>query len=145
MPEVRQTPLATSRVAGLRGPNLRAYNAFLDALAHEGCAAMGYRLTGPVIERLCVKHVRGRLRAVVAFSLDDVAWVLLVGEHLNDAEVNVYDELYRLVGHRPEPGEKRTKPPCCNDSESTQSDAFGEDEVVELVARMRRVAQQSRR
>lgn len=58
---------------------------------------MGYRLTGPVIERLCVKHVRGRIRAVVTFSLDDVAWVLLVGEHLFDSEVNVYDELYRLV------------------------------------------------
>lgn len=145
MPEVRQTPLATSRVTGLRGPNLRAYNAFLDALAHERCAAMGYRLTGPVIERLCVKHVRGRIRAVVTFSLDDVAWVLLVGEHLFDSEVNVYDELYRLVGHRPEPGAKRTKPPCCDDAESTPSDAFGEDEVMELVARMRSVAQHSRR
>ncbi len=145
MPEVRQTPLATSRVAGLRGPNLRAYTAFLDALAHEGCAAMGYRLTGAIVERLCVKHVRGRLRAVVAFSRDDVAWVLLVGEHLSDTESNVYDELYRLVGHRPEPGEKRTKPPCCDSAESTPNDAFEQDEVMELVARVRRVAQRSRR
>ena len=84
VPEARRTPLATSRVTGLRGPSRRAYNAFLDTLAHEGCAAMGYLLTGPVIERLCAK---------------------------------------------------RTKPPCCDDAESTPLDAFGEDEVMELVAR----------
>lgn len=144
MPEVRETSLAARGAAGLRGRNLRDYNAFLDALAHEGCAAMGYRLSGPVIDRLCVKHVRGSLRAVVAFSADDVAWVLIVGDHVDDPRTNIYDELYRLVGHRPLPGQKRTKPPCCDDANVTPLDAFDPNEVMDLVARVQRMARQAR-
>jgi len=145
VPEVRQTLLAGNRVAGLRGPNRKAYDAFLDELAHTGCHALGYRLTGPVVEHLCVKHVRGALRAIVAFTSDDVAWVLLVGVHANDAEANVYDELYEMIGHRPEPRQKRSKPPCCEPGESGPAHQFDEDGISELVGRVRRFAKQSRR
>lgn len=145
MPEVRQTLLAGNRVAGLRGPNRKAYEAFLDELARTGCQALGYRLTGPVVEHLCVKHVRGALRAVVAFTQDDVAWVLLVGVHVNDTANNVYDELYEMVGHRPEPSQKRTKPPCCDPVKVRPAHQFNEDEISELVERVRRFAKRARR
>jgi hypothetical protein len=40
-----------------------------------------------------------------------------------DPEVNVYAELYRLVGHELPPSERRTKPPCCGPDGSAP--AFG--------------------
>jgi len=42
-----ETPVATMQAGGLRGPGRRKYEAFLDDLAAQGCAAMGYRLSGP--------------------------------------------------------------------------------------------------
>ena len=83
----------------------------------NGCAALSYRLTGTSpLERLCDKHLGGTLRAVVAFESQTRAWLLLVADHNDDdPEFNVYAELYRLIGHEPEPGEKRTKPPCCGE------------------------------
>ncbi|MFF5082413.1 hypothetical protein ACFY36_35660 [Actinoplanes sp. NPDC000266] len=66
------------------------------------------------MERLCDKHLGGRLRVIVAFESEQTAWLLLVADHDDsDPDVNIYAELYRLVGHEPEPSEKRTKPPCC--------------------------------
>lgn len=91
------------QAAGLRGRARRAYEAFLDDLAAAGCAAMGYRLTGPdPLPRLCVKHLRGQDRVVVAFPATDQAWVLLVAPHLDDDPGrNVYDLLYQLSGVQP--------------------------------------------
>lgn len=60
----------------------RAYQAFLDDLASRGCAAMGYRLTGPdPLPRLCVKHLHAQDRVVVAFPTADEAWLLPVWSH----------------------------------------------------------------
>jgi hypothetical protein len=61
-----------------------------------------------------VKHLRGAWRAVVAFTSEDTAWLLLVAQHDREPETDVYETLYRLVGHEPEPGEGRSKPPCCD-------------------------------
>lgn len=74
---------------------------------------MGYRLTGEhPLTSLCVKHLRGADRAVVAF-VDDAAWVLLVGPHdAGDAAVDVYSRLYEILGFEVPMG-ARTKPPCC--------------------------------
>lgn len=112
---VRQTPTADAQVTGLRGPAKKAYEAFLTQLSAQGCAAMGYRLTGPEpLPRLCVQHLRGADRVVVAFA-DDQAWVLLVGPHRdNDPRADVYAALYELVGVEPENQAKRTKPSCCD-------------------------------
>jgi hypothetical protein len=42
---------------------------------------------------------------VVAFETPQRAWVLLVGPHHGqDPVLNVYGELYRLLGIEPEPG-----------------------------------------
>jgi len=48
-------------------------------LAAEGCAALAYRLAGdPPLDHLCVKHLEGHLRVIVAFESDERAWILLV-------------------------------------------------------------------
>lgn len=90
---------------------------FVSVLKANGCKALGYRLTGTEpIGRLCVRHL-GRLRVVVAFADPATAWVLLIGPHDDkDHGIDIYTELYRLVGFAPQPGEKRTKPPCCDES-----------------------------
>ncbi len=84
MPDVVETPTATTQVAGLRGPNRAAYDTFLPDLARRGCEAMDYRVTGDLLERLCVRHLRASWRAVVAFADPDVACVVLVGQHTSD-------------------------------------------------------------
>jgi len=97
-----ETPVATMQAGGLRGPARRRYEAFLDDLAAQGCAAMGYRLSGPdPLPRLCVQHLRAQDRVVVAFPAVDEAWILLVAPHRNDDPGrNVYDLLYQLAGWR---------------------------------------------
>jgi hypothetical protein len=141
--EVQATPLAQGQIAGLRGRNRAAFDTFTADLARRGCAAADYRVTGEILERLCVRHLRGQWRAVVCFDREDVAWVLLVGEHVGDPDRNVYDLLYRLVGTAPEPDEKRRKPPCCDDESEPP---VVEDETVDtLVRRTREVLGRGRR
>ena len=140
---VRQTPTADAQVAGLRGPAKKTYEAFLTQLSAQGCAALGYRLTGPEpLPRLCVKHLRGADRAVVAF-VDDEAWVLLVGPHSDkDPRVDVYTALYTLVGVEPEDQAKRTKPSCCDgDGDAPEVDPA---EVDALVSRAKSLGRRPR-
>jgi hypothetical protein len=72
-------------------------------LAARGCKALGYRLSGPApADHICVKHLRDSLRVVVAFEGHQRAWILLVGRHdVQDPVLNVYAELYRLLGVEP--------------------------------------------
>ncbi|MEU5694270.1 hypothetical protein [Actinosynnema sp. NPDC020468] len=143
MIEVVETPVATLQSAGLRGQARVAYDRFLDELSHSGCAALGYRITGPEpLPRLCVKHLRGPDRVVVAFPSPDTAWVLLVGAHDDDPGRNLYDALYELAGVAPALNERRTKPPCCADGGPPLADA---DLVDDLVARARSLAKSRRR
>lgn len=142
---VVETPVASAQVAGLRGPAKRAYNAFLDDLAAQGCAAMAYRLTGPdPLPRLCVKHLRARDRVVVAFTEVDQAWVLLVAPHVDDDPGrNVYDLLYQLSGAHLEDQTRRSKPPCCDTNDEPPSIPTGD--ALALVANARRIAGGRRR
>jgi hypothetical protein len=132
---VRSTPVADRQIAGLRGLRLKAYQQFEQELARQGCAALGYRLTGEQpLPRLCVKHLRGNDRVVVAFS-DDVAWVLLVGPHDDgDQAANVYANLYVLAGVS-YPTQPRTKPPCCD--ETNAPPRLDEAVIDDLVRRAR--------
>jgi len=67
--EVVTTRRAQQQAAALDRTHARAFAAFLDDLSLNGCAALAYRLTGPVpLSRLCVKHLRAALRVVVAFE-----------------------------------------------------------------------------
>jgi hypothetical protein len=136
--EVLETPLATAQASGLRGPAARAYERFLDDLAHRGCEALGYRVTGPTpLDRLCVKHLRGADRVVVAFETDTRAWVLLVGAHRDDDPGrDLYNQLYRLAGAQPRSDERRRKPPCCDDNDQ-RPPTLDEEAIAELVDRAR--------
>jgi hypothetical protein len=86
---------------------------------------------------MCVKHLRGKDRAVVAFSADEV-WVLLVGPHDEGDKVsNIYTALYDLAGV-PRPMTPRTKPACCNPAGSPP--LMDELLLDDLVMRARRLA-----
>jgi hypothetical protein len=56
-----------------------------------------------------------RLRVAVAFESADLAWILLVSPHTNDPALDIYTELYRIIGMKPESDAGRTKPPCCDE------------------------------
>lgn len=112
--EVFETARASQQVATLDGRHRKTYRSFLDELTASGCRALAYRLTGALLDHLCVKHLRGNLRVVVGFSDVRRAWILLVGPHdMSDPGIDVYRALYAIAGHEPEPEARRTKPPCC--------------------------------
>lgn len=136
--DVRQTRIASAQAAGLRGRAKRAYESFLDELHVRACAALGYRLTGPVpLEKLCVKHLYGADRVVVAFAPDGEVWVLLIGPHHGDPNRNVYDLLYKAVGTVVPDQQARTKPPCCDQGTDEPPD-FAASEVDDLLAHIQR-------
>ncbi len=114
--EVVATPVAQRQIAGLRGQRRQAFGEFEQLLAASGCAAMGYRLTGDQpLASLCIKHLRGADRVVVAF-VEDQAWVLLVGPHAQgERAADVYAQLYDILG-LPRPEGERSKPPCCGEN-----------------------------
>ena len=133
------TPRADQQVNGLRGIQIRQLAGFVKDLESRGCAALGYRLTGDEpLDHLCVKHLGGQLRVVVAFERADRAWLLLVGPHDDsDPYIDVYTELYQLVGLRPPDSTKRTKPPCCG--KTGEPPALGEaaEELADRAVKMR--------
>jgi len=110
--KIFRTPRADQQLRSRPKGDQRKVIGFLRDLEANGCAALSYRLTGSdPLERLCDKHLGGRLRVIVAFESQQTAWLLLVADHDDsDPDFNIYAELYRLVGHEPESSEKRTKP-----------------------------------
>lgn len=129
--EVRVTRISEAQIDALRGPNRKAFERFRADLADKGCEALHYRVTGEGLDKLCVRHVRGAWRVVVAFHPNEnTAWI--VREHADDDPGrNAYDLLYEIVGHRPSPDERRRKPPCC-DEEGAAPDAT--DQMAQLLA-----------
>lgn len=139
--EVISTRRAQQQVDHLDRTHARTFTAFVDDLARNGCAALGYRLTGPVpIGRMCVKHLRGALRVVVAFESPRRACVLLVGPHDgSDPNCDVYAELYELLGATPPEGAGRDKPPCCGE-DGEPPPGLGDDlaDLIIATAKQRR-------
>jgi hypothetical protein len=79
----------------------------------------------------------------VAFETPSRAWVLLVGLHDDqDPVVNVYAELYRLLGVEPTPESGRDKPPCC-DPAGGQPPVLGHAlaEILDRAAKLRKTRQ----
>jgi hypothetical protein len=106
--EVIATPRADQQIAGLDRTHAREFGTFLDDLAARGL--QGARLPA---EWPCARgpHVRQ------AFEGRQRAWILLVGRHDDqDPVLNVYAELYRLLGVEPPDSAGRDKPPCCDES-----------------------------
>jgi hypothetical protein len=116
--QVNATARADQQIASLDRTNAKPFDEFVDDLAARGCQALGYRLTGPTpVDHICVKHLRDALRVVVAFEGPDLAWILLVGPHDDqDPLLNIYAELYRLLGSEPLSSARRDKPPCCDEA-----------------------------
>jgi hypothetical protein len=130
--QVVATSLANLQIKQLRNTPRKRFDAWLRDLKSNGCAALGYRLTGDILERLCVKHLSGSLRAVVAFETATRATVLIVSDHDDsDPGIDVYTQLYQLTGAKPPTG-KRMKPPCC--SVDDEPPMWG-TEIDELMAR----------
>ncbi len=77
--EVRATPLANKIIEELPRRARRAYDQFEADLAARGCAALAYRLSGDLLGHLCVVHLIGAMRVVVAFESAGIAYVVLVG------------------------------------------------------------------
>ncbi len=93
-----------------------AFTNATEALERVGCDAAGYRLAGDDLDKLCVVHLWGSWRVVLAFPEVDVAVVVDIGEHLdNDRSRDVYTRLYDALDVDP-PTEPRDKPPCCDES-----------------------------
>ena len=143
--EVIATPRADQQIAGLDRTHARAFGEFLDDLAARGCQALGYRLSGPApVDHLCVKHLRDSLRVVAAFEGQQRAWILLVGRHDDkDPVLNVYAELYRLLGVEPPDSAEQDKPPCCDEStELPPVLGAAVTEFVDRAAKVRRTRRQ---
>lgn len=134
------TPRAEQQIDQLRTAQMKQLAAFVKELESRGCAALGYRLTGDdPLAHLCVKHLGGSLRAVVAFERSDRAWLLLVGPHDDgDPGIDVYTELYRMVGFQPPDSVKRTKPPCCGDGGEAPKMGKVAEELADSATQLRR-------
>lgn len=143
--EVLATPRADQQIAALDRRQTTHFDAFVDNLAAQGCAALAYRLSGPTpIDHVCVKHLRDDLRVVVGFESPQRAWILLVGPHDDeDQEFNIYTELYRLLGVEPPDAAGRTKPPCCAEPDKIPP-ALG-PQLDEIVARAQQIRRSRRR
>lgn len=142
--EVLATPRAEQQIDGLSRKQSRSLDNFLNELAAVGCHALAYRLSGQVpVDHMCVKHLSGSLRVVVAFETSQRAWILLVGPHDDhDPILNVYEELYRLLGIEQQPDAGRDKPPCCGevgDRPPVLGDALSE--ILDRAAKLRKTRQ----
>ena len=139
--EVLATPRAEQQIGALGRKQAKAFSDFLSDLAARGCAALAYRLSGPApLDHLCVKHLGGSLRVVVAFESERRAWIMLVGPHDDqDPVLNIYAELYRLLRVNPPDAAGRDKPPCCEET-AKQPPVLGTDltDVLDRAARIRR-------
>lgn len=139
--EVVFTRLADAQRKKLRATPAKKFAQWQEQLKQQGCAALGYRLTGKVLERLCVRHFYRQWRVVVAFESANRAAVLLIGEHVNDDPgIDVYTQLYELA-QLPVPAGQRTKPPCC--SQEGEPPEWNDD-IESLVGRAQEVARTRR-
>ena len=143
--EVIATPRADQQIAELDRTHAKVFGDFLDDLAAQGSRALGYRLSGPTpVDHMCVKHLRGSLRVVVAFEEPGRAWILLVSRHDGrDRVLDVYAEVYRLLGVEPPGSARRDEPPCCDQSTDLPPVlGVAVAELIERAARIRRDATQ---
>ncbi len=139
--EVLATPRADQQISGLGRKQAKALDNFVNDLAANGCRALAYRLSGEApLDHLCVRHLGGALRVVVAFETPRWAWVLLVGPHDDhDPVLDIYAELYRLLSTRPPADAGRDKPPCCDETEDLPP-VLGATlaEILDRAAKLRR-------
>jgi hypothetical protein len=136
--DVWWTPAGDVSAKGLDKPIADAVDRVEAELERVGCAAASYRLTGEILERICVVRLPYDYRMLVAFPSELEVSILLVGRHVRNPVLDVYMQLCRALDLQMPPGE-RTKPPCC-DSENDAPPV--DDELVDRfqdgVKRLRR-------
>ena len=135
------TERAAQQAGQLRKKERRSYDQFLLALRAHGCASLNYRLSGDdLLSKICVAHLSGHLRVVVAFSADNVVTILLVGPHDDkDPFMDVYSQLYELAGLTKPPTTERAKPPCCGE-EDGKPPIPDSELLADLVGRARQLS-----
>jgi hypothetical protein len=141
--QVESTRLAERQISALRGRVKNKFENCLDQLVRDGCRVLDYRLTGDIIERLCVKHFHSSWRVVVAFRTPHDAVIMLVGQHdRDDPGMDVYTMLYELAGLTVVSAQKRSKPPCCGDE--MLPPLWEDNELNDLVQRAQHLARRRR-
>ncbi len=101
----------------------KVYKAWYEDFERRGCAAMGYRMYGDGIDRLCVRHLNDNLRVIVVFESRKEATIVALGPHdESDQRLNVYSQVY-AAAEVDRPVGKRTKPSCCDDEGFPPDDA----------------------
>lgn len=106
-------------------------------LERAGCAAADYRLTGDVLDRICVIKLPYDYRMLVTFPSEQEVTVLLVGRHVRNPALDVYTRLYRALGLEA-PTSERTKPPCCEGEDEPPIDDVLVDRFRDRVKRLRK-------
>jgi hypothetical protein len=140
------TDRAAQQAGQLRKKERQSYDRFLLFLRAQGCASLSYRLSGDdLLSKICVAHLSGPLRVVVAFSAHNVATILLVGPHDDqDPFMDVYSQLYELAGLAEPPPAKRTKPPCCGKGDG-KPPVPDSELLADLVGRARQLSGAAKR
>jgi hypothetical protein len=140
------TERAAQQASQLRRKERQSYDQFLLALRAQGCASLSYRLSGDdLLSKICVAHLSGPLRVVVAFSAHNVATILLVGPYDDrDPFMDVYSQLYELVDLTEPPAAERTKPPCCGEG-SGKPPIPDSELLADLVGRARQLSGAAKR
>ncbi|WP_092926030.1 hypothetical protein [Actinopolyspora alba] len=135
--DVEITSTAQQQRKMLRNKHAKHFEQWLEKLKRDGCRALQYRLTGDLVERLCVRHLTGPLRVIVAFHSAEHATIVLIGPHDDgDPGIDVYRHLYSLAGIETPSARTRTKPPCCDEEGHPPSD---DEEIIDLVQRAQRL------
>jgi hypothetical protein len=136
--DVWWTPAGAASAKKLDKPIVDAVDRVEGELKRVGCAAASYRLTGEILERICVVRLPYDYRMLVAFPSEREVSILLVGRHVRNPVLDVYARLYRALALQMPSGE-RTKPPCC-DAEKDEPPVDGElvDRFQDGVKRLRR-------
>lgn len=140
------TERAAQQAGRLRKKERGSYDQFLLALRANGCASLNYRLSGDdLLSKICVAHLSGPLRVVVAFPAHNIATILLIGPHDDhDPFTDVYSQLYELAGLTQPPTAERTKPPCCGD-EDGKPPVPDRELLEDLVGRARQLSGAAKR
>ncbi|MGX7825355.1 hypothetical protein ACTG9Q_09695 [Actinokineospora sp. 24-640] len=112
--KVQITHPAASARDRLHRRERKQYDAWLTELKCQGCRVAGYRMTGDLVDRLCVRHLSDNIRAITAFEAPEHAVIIAIGPHdTTNPDLDVYTQIYHLLGITPPSGE-RTKPACCD-------------------------------
>ena len=122
----------------LRADQKRAIEVIELALARDGCAAAGYRLTGSGLDHFCCVHVdrvTGNWRVIVGFPEPLEVVIIAIGQHDPRGALSIYEDLYGALGLAIPTG-RRTKPPCCIEGEPPVNSALLEY-LEELAGRIR--------